>query len=113
VLAFWATWCAPCREELPRINALYARYRKTPGVAFLAVDTEREADFDPSATKVSLPLAAGESDSRKNLGVYSLPTLIIIDQAGNIRLVHTGYDGAENLERMVDEQITTLLRSEG
>lgn len=119
VLAFWATWCAPCREELPRLNALYGRYEKNPDVVFLAVDNERE-DFALSAakakaffekTRVSLPLVISEGDSSRNLGVSSLPSLVIIDQQGNVRLFHSGYDGAENLEGIVDREIASLVRS--
>ena len=121
VLAFWATWCTPCREELPRLNALYERYNKNPDVTFLAVDTEHEEDFESSArkaktffarTSLSLPLVISLGDGSKSLGVGSLPALLTIDRQGNIRLVHTGYDGAENLERVVSGQIAALLRSQ-
>lgn len=119
VLAFWATWCVPCREELPRINSVYERFARNPDVSFLAVDSEGEGDFESSAAKarayfskagMSIPLAV-DNDSRKDLVVHGLPSLLIIDQAGNIRFIHTGYDGSENLEHLVIEQITALLSS--
>lgn len=121
MLAFWATWCTPCREELPRLNALYQRYNKNSDVTFLAVDTEHEEDFESSArkaktffenTRLFLPLVISVGDTSKSLGVDSLPTLLIIDQQGNIRLIHTGYDGAENFEQVVSGQIAGLLRSQ-
>jgi len=120
VLAFWATWCVPCREELPRINALYGSFAMNSNVAFLAVDSEGEgADFETSAAKareffskakLSIPIAV-DNDSRKSLGVHGLPALLIIDRQGNIRFIHTGYDGSENLERILKKQITELLSS--
>jgi thiol-disulfide isomerase/thioredoxin len=122
VLAFWATWCAPCREELPRLDQLYKRYNSNPSVAFFAVDTEGEKDSQLSARKaqafftktgLSLPLVVSEGDASRNLGVSSLPALLIIDQRGCIRVVHAGYDGAENLESIVGGEITALLRSGG
>lgn len=122
VLAFWATWCAPCREELPRLDQLYKQYSNNPNVAFFAVNTEREDDFQLSARKakaffaragLSLPLVIAEGDASGNLGVSGLPALLIIDQRGSIRLIHTGYDGAENLGSIVRGEITALLRSGG
>jgi thiol-disulfide isomerase/thioredoxin len=122
VLAFWATWCTPCREELPRLNRLYEQYDKNRDVAFLAVDTERDDDLAAAAKKakaffaktgLSLPLVIGDNDASNGLGVSGLPALLIIDQQGHIRLRHTGYDGAENLERIVSGQITVLLRDAG
>jgi thiol-disulfide isomerase/thioredoxin len=120
VLAFWATWCTPCREELPRLNAIYQRYAGDSSVAFLAVDSEGEgSDFESSAAKakaffskrnLSMPIAV-DTDSRARLGVHGLPSLLIIDRGGNIRLLHTGYDGSERLERMIGEQIATLVSS--
>jgi thiol-disulfide isomerase/thioredoxin len=117
VLTFWATWCPPCREELPRINALFARYRQAPDVAFLAVNTEAEAPIRNAENflqkrGLSVPLVVAEDESARNLGAAALPTLVILDRAGNIRLIHVGYDGAENLDGVVSKQINALLRPE-
>jgi len=122
VLAFWATWCAPCREELPRLDQLYKQYNNNPSVAFFAVNAEGVEDSQLSAGKaeaffsrtgLSLPLVINEGDASRNLGVSGLPALVIIDQQGYIRLVHTGYDGAENLESIVRGEISALLQSGG
>ena len=52
-----------------------------------------------------------DDETSGNLGVHSLPALLIIDQRGYIRLVHTGYDGAESIERIVNSEVGALLRS--
>ena len=97
VFAFWATWCGPCREELPRLDAVRRKY---PDIAFLAVDDEPAAKAQAFFTNrnLSLPLAFGD---RKTFGIQGLPALVIVDPRGNVRLVHTGYDAAEDLEGMV------------
>lgn len=117
VLAFWATWCGPCRQELPRIEALSHSYSARPDVAFLAVDDERQGDFASSVVKaksffakrgLTMPLVITARDTSSALGVLGLPALMILDRNGNVRLVHAGYDGAEPLEAIVSEQISTL-----
>lgn len=119
VLAFWATWCAPCREELPRLNALYERHKGNPNIVFLAVNAEHD-DLASSTRKAamffskfgfSMPLVISEGDAASSLGVKSLPSLVIIDQRGNVRLLHSGYDGSERLEGIVEEETAALLRS--
>lgn len=115
VLAFWATWCGPCRQELPTVDALYRRYRNDPRVVFVAVDTEGRSVVMPPAKAqsflsnmgLSLPLAINGDDLGK-FGSSVLPTLVILDPAGRVRLVHAGYDGAEDLGRIVSDQITAL-----
>ena len=118
VLAFWATWCGPCREELPRLDALSRRYSANPKIAFLAVNSEgeelasasRKANAFFRQMHCALPLAMSDSGTQKTLGVHVLPTLLILDPSGRVRLVHTGYDGAEHLESIIRDEVAALSR---
>ena len=64
VLAFWATWCEPCWQELPRVEKVYASYRNSGDVLFWAVDTHAGGDTEERARafarkmKLALPVAS-------------------------------------------------------
>jgi peroxiredoxin len=118
VLAFWASWCTPCNEELPELEKIYAQYASDPNVAFYAVggpwgdDTlEKEAAFI-RRKKLSLPTLFDPGGAAKRLlGVNAFPSLIILDKAGHIRLVHTGYDASEHLDQQISRELAALSRS--
>jgi thiol-disulfide isomerase/thioredoxin len=86
-LNFWATWCPPCRAEIPSMEALYQRFRGKD-LEFLAVDIQ-ENPQDVSAFLreygVSFP-AALDSTGRisAGYGIRGIPTTFIIDREGNI-----------------------------
>lgn len=90
VLNFWATWCAPCREEMPELSQLYAEY-KTKNVVVLGVAVDELAlvkEFS-LATPVSYPLFAAENEGM-NLGINLgndkgvLPYTVIINADGSV-----------------------------
>jgi thiol-disulfide isomerase/thioredoxin len=115
VLDFWASWCPPCRRELPEVEKLYRRYQGNSKVSFWAVDVQRNGetpekgrDFMQKAG-YTLPLAFGSQKSYEALSLEGLPSLIIIDKSGRIRLVHTGYDRSERLQDELSKEIDTLL----
>ncbi|HXU34194.1 MAG TPA: TlpA disulfide reductase family protein [Thermoanaerobaculia bacterium] len=119
VLDFWATWCAPCRRELPEIDRLAQGFAGTPEVAFFAVDsglTDNPGDPGDTPEKARalfakqgyrLPLAwSGDGKLETAFQVHRFPALVVLDRAGRIRLRHAGYVGAEdlagNLSRLID-----------
>ena len=114
VLAFWATWCDPCRQELPEIQKAYEEYNNNSRVSFYAVggpwgdDTpEKESTF-ANQTKLKLPLVFDSGGTAKALGVSTFPSLVILDAAGHIRLIHHGYDASEHLAPQVVSEVAAI-----
>jgi thiol-disulfide isomerase/thioredoxin len=112
VLDLWATSCPACRRELPELDRLYRRYQGNSRLRFWAVDvgetTEKAKEFLRKGG-YALPVAFGSQKFRDDLGGDGLPLLIILDKSGRIRLVHSGYDGSEPLQRELSKEIETLL----
>jgi thiol-disulfide isomerase/thioredoxin len=86
-LNFWATWCGPCRVEMPGMEALYRRYREE-GLEFVAVDImEKDTqvrDFLKS-NNYSFPVLLDSSGSVSNsYGIQAVPSTYILDRDGKI-----------------------------
>ena len=115
VLAFWATWCEPCWQELPRVEKVYASYKDSRNVLFWAVnahaggDTEEMARAFAKKMRLELPLAFTENASAIRLGVKGYPSLVLLGGSGRIRFIHSGYDGSERLEFNVAKEISSVL----
>jgi peroxiredoxin len=108
VLDFWATWCGPCRRELPMVQKTYEDF-KEKNVAVLAVSVDSDTSaVRPYAAKhnLTLPIAFGR-ELGGAYGASSIPMLVVIDGRGQIRYVHTGYH--PDLEEVLPEEIKGLL----
>jgi thiol-disulfide isomerase/thioredoxin len=86
-LNFWATWCPPCREEMPSMEALYQRFRDKD-LEFLAVDIQEDKDAVAAFMKeygLTFP-AVLDSTGRisAEYGIRGIPTTFIIDREGGI-----------------------------
>ena len=96
VLNFWATWCPPCREEMPVLSQLYKDYKnKNVVVLGIAIDEQKLVKEFMQSTPVSYPLIASEDEGMtlgiglgNNKGV--LPYTIIIDPKGNVVKTYFG-----------------------
>jgi peroxiredoxin len=105
---FWATWCAPCRVEMPEIVRAYERY-KSRGFTVLAVNVEDDwpeaAEF---AQQYGLPfpvLLDKEGRLSRAWRLRGLPSTIFIDRSGTVAVVHLGPLTAE----MIDQRLKSLL----
>jgi peroxiredoxin len=106
IVDFWASWCEPCREEMPVLERLHRRYRERGLVVVgVSVDrTERNARAFLRRTRVSFPIIHDASHRIANR--YSppkMPSSYIIDRRGIIRHIHEGFQpsDAQRIEREV------------
>jgi peroxiredoxin len=108
---FWATWCGPCREEMPHLEALYQRYSDL-GFTLLGVNVEEDssgADEFLEETPVTFPILFDPENSVSKLyNVVAMPSTVLIDRAGNMRFIHHGYK--PGYENDYQSQIRALLR---
>jgi thiol-disulfide isomerase/thioredoxin len=91
-LNFWATWCGPCRAEIPDLIALQDRYKGRLQIIGLNVDDE-EADIQKyvDETGINYPVAMTSNDVRMQFGgIPALPTSFVLDTAGRVVQKHVG-----------------------
>jgi thiol-disulfide isomerase/thioredoxin len=110
VIAFFASWCGPCRLELPELARL-ARSMSSDPVTFAAVSVdERSRDYTRVLSEIDLEgLYVGWDPALGTAWrVQALPTTWIVDKKGVARHLHQGY--APGGEKEVEEQVRALLR---
>jgi peroxiredoxin len=108
---FWASWCGPCRVELPHLARLHDKYRSS-GFLLLGVNI----DEDPAAARalagrLGLKFPVLLDTDKKVVGAYDLnamPATVLIDRDGRVRQVHRGY--REGAEHTYEQQIRELLK---
>lgn len=110
---FWATWCNPCRRELPEFQAFYELYKKDQRVVFVAASTDQEKQkVQPyiDEMKFTFPVAFAE-DTATKFGVEGIPSLFIIGPQGKIRYKIVGFDPDKDFIREMTWRLESLLDS--
>jgi thiol-disulfide isomerase/thioredoxin len=94
LLDFWATWCAPCRVSIPKLEALQSRYG-AQGLSVVGISAEDPSDVSLFTQRMAMHYGVGADPhgaTTRAYGVFSLPTLVVIDKSGKVRDVSIGYD---------------------
>jgi thiol-disulfide isomerase/thioredoxin len=111
LLNFWASWCGPCRKEMPILEQLQKQY-KSKGFTMVGVNVEpnsTDAINWLKSTPVSFPILFDKDSSVSKLyRVEGMPNTVIVDRNGKVRYVHRGYKPGEENEYL--DQIRTLIR---
>lgn len=108
---FWASWCGPCRQEMPLLSELHEQYRDL-GFTVLGVNVEedtRKARKLLEDAPVSFPVLF-DSDSvvSREYDVVAMPSTVLVDRNGKLRYLHKGYK--PGLEAVYQQQVRDLLR---
>ena len=108
---FWATWCGPCRQEMPHLNRLYEKYRAS-GFVLLGVNVDDDArNAIGLATKLGVKFPVLLDTEKKVSQLYDLsamPATVLIDKDGRVRFLHRGYQAG--YEDTYDRQIREMLK---
>ena len=113
MINFWGTYCGPCRTEMPLLEDIYKKY-KPMGFTLLAVNVQPDSKAAEAwLAKLSKPITfpvAFDVDSKVSslYKVDSMPSTVIVDRQGNVRMRHRGYKAGD--EDLYLTQIRSLLK---
>ena len=108
MINFWATWCGPCRMEMPLLEQLHAKYEPL-GFTLLGVNVEPDSAAATAWLKgmpVTFPILFDtRNDVAEQFGVMGMPSSVFVDREGRVRYVHRGYKPGD------ETQYADLIRS--
>lgn len=111
MINFWATWCGPCRQEMPLLDELYTRYQRV-GFNLLGVNIDDDSGRAMQMIDelgVSFPVLFDEKKEVSKLyQVEAMPVTVLVDRHGTVRHVHHGYK--PGYEEKYLTEIRALLR---
>ena len=94
MINFWATWCGPCRQEMPLLDELYTRYERV-GFNLLGVNIDDDSSRAMQMIEelgVNFPVLFDASKQVSRLyEVEAMPVTVLVDREGTVRHVHHGY----------------------
>jgi len=111
IVNFWATWCGPCRKEIPDFIEAYKKY-KSKGVEIIGISVDQDGwtKVTPFVKKSSIncPIVLSDQQVVENYGgINAIPTTFIIDRLGNIVDQHTGTMTLKELESKLKPLLKT------
>ena len=98
LLNFWASWCGACRQAMPALNGMHAKYHQV-GLVMLSVnldDEQQRAERMAKSLKIEFPVLL---DQRKEVSrlyqAETMPLTVLIDREGKVRFTYAGYNSGD------------------
>ncbi len=111
LINFWASWCGPCRQEMPLLNAIHNKYEPL-GFTVLGVNVEEQVANAKSfiaERPVDFPILLDSKNRISKLyNVIAMPTTVVVDRDGKIRFIHQGYQSGDEVKYR--KMVKTLVR---
>jgi len=111
MLNFWASWCVPCKQEMPLLESIQKKYGKM-GFTLIGVNVEPDSKAANAVLEkipVSFPIVYDtQSKVSKLYDVSGMPSTVIIDRKGQVRMLHRGYKPGDENEYL--NSIRALIR---
>jgi peroxiredoxin len=111
LLNFWASWCGPCRQEMPILDAINKKYEAL-GFTVLGINVDLKSEKAINYLKdtpVNFPVLYDPTSKVSELySVSAMPSTAIIDRDGNVRFIHAGYKSGD--EENYRKKIKALMR---
>ncbi|WP_298442734.1 TlpA disulfide reductase family protein [uncultured Ferrimonas sp.] len=113
VINFWASWCGPCRKEMPILDEMQQKYQDL-GVQIWGVNVEQDNQAGRQFlanlnTELRFPiLFDANNDLSESYNVIAMPTTVIVDRDGKVRQVYHGYK--DGYEKKYEKTIKKLIR---
>lgn len=111
LINFWATWCGPCRKEMPLLEQIQKKYAPL-GFTMLGVNVEEDTRLMDTFLKdvpVTFPILLDPANGVSKLyDVAAMPSTVIVDRKGNVRYIHQGYQPGD--EGKYQDVIRQLIR---
>ncbi|WP_432221076.1 redoxin family protein [Flavobacterium sp. TMP13] len=107
---FWASWCPPCIAEFPSIEKFHSKFKNNDKMVFLMINMDDDIKIGQQfydKKNYSLPIAQATSAVPKEIYSGSLPTSVILDKNGIVRMRHTGFANydAKNFHLQIEKML--------
>lgn len=112
IVDFWASWCEPCKIELPALNKLYKKH-KAKGLVVIGVnvdETREDAKGFLKTHAVEFPIVF-DGQKKELIGkvdVQTMPTSLVVDKSGKVHAIHKGYRDGD--DKKFEKEIEALLK---
>jgi len=110
LINFWASWCGPCRQEMPHLDDIHRKYEPM-GFTVFGVNVEQDRTMADKVLRdipVTFPILFDDNNLVSELyDVDAMPATVLVDRNGEIRYMHRGYK--PGYEQEYEKQVKTLI----